>query len=202
MSTLYIICAPSGTGKTSLVAALVAELQKIEISISHTTRPMRPGEKNGVNYHFIDKPSFERMVEKKDFLEHAEVFGNYYGTSKTFVEEKLKKDIDVILEIDWQGAQQIRKLFKHTVSIFILPPSMEILSERLSSRKQDSKEVITKRLAEARNEVRHCDEFDYLMVNDDFSHAVAELKSIITTHRLSRPIQKQDLAGLVKQLLS
>lgn len=201
MSTLYIICAPSGAGKTSLVAAAVASLEKVEISISHTTRPMRPGEKNGVNYYFIDTPTFQTMIETQDFLEHARVFDNYYGTSKSFVAEKLEKNIDVILEIDWQGAQQIRRLFKNTVSIFILPPSMEVLSSRLRLRGQDSEAVIEKRLAEARNEIRHYEEFDYLVINDDFSHAVNDIKAIITANRLSLALQKQQHTTLITQLL-
>ncbi len=201
MSTLFIICAPSGTGKTSLVAAVVSELEKIDISISHTTRPMRPGEKNGVNYHFVDVATFQKMTEKNDFLEHAKVFDNYYGTSKTRVQEDLAKNIDIILEIDWQGAQQIRKLFKNTVSIFIVPPSIDILSARLRLRGQDDEAVIQKRLAEARNEIHHYEEFDYLVVNDDFSHAVENLKSIITAHRLSLPLQKQNNAALLARLL-
>ncbi|MBI5447457.1 MAG: guanylate kinase [Gammaproteobacteria bacterium] len=202
MSTLYIICAPSGAGKTSLVAAAVASLERVEISVSHTTRPMRPGEKEGINYHFVNTPTFQSMITHQDFLEHALVFDNHYGTSRSFVAEKLKNNIDVILEIDWQGAQQITNLFQNTVSIFILPPSMEILSSRLRLRGQDSAAVIEKRLAEARHEIQHYQEFDYLVVNDDFSHAVNDLKSIITAHRLSLSLQKRTQASLIRALLA
>lgn len=202
MSTLYIICAPSGTGKTSLVAALIENLDNIEISISHTTRLMRPGEEDGINYHFIDNNTFQKMIDENDFLEHAEVFGNQYGTAKSFVEEKLAKNIDVILEIDWQGAQQIRKIFKDAVSIFILPPSIETLNLRLRHRGQDKEEVIERRLAEARNEIKHYAEFDYLVINDHFLHAVADLQSIINAHRLSLTIQKQTRAELIEKLLT
>lgn len=202
MSTLYIICAPSGTGKTSLVAALVASLKRVEISVSHTTRPIRPGEQNGVNYHFVTPEKFEQMIDHDDFFEHALVFGNHYGTSKTFVENKLKNNIDVILEIDWQGAQQIRKIFKNTLSIFIFPPSIEVLSQRLRARGQDTEVVIQRRLAEAKNEIHHYSEFDYLVINDNFEHALNDLKAIITANTLSMPLQKQNNAKLIAQLLN
>lgn len=201
MSTLYIICAPSGTGKTSLVAALVESLPSLEISISHTTRPARPGEKDGINYHFINSQTFQSMIDHEDFLEHALVFDNQYGTSKSFVEKKLNQNIDVILEIDWQGAQQIRKRFKNTVSIFILPPSLAVLNQRLRARGQDSEAVIQRRLADAKNEIQHYHEFDYLVINDNFEIALNDLKAIVKANQLSTSIQKQKNAQFIAQLL-
>lgn len=201
MSTLYIICAPSGTGKTSLVAALVESLPSLEISISHTTRPARPGEKDGINYHFINSSTFQSMIDHEDFLEHALVFDNQYGTSKSFVEKKLNQNIDVILEIDWQGAQQIRKRFKNTVSIFILPPSLAVLNQRLRARGQDSETVIQRRLADAKNEIQHYHEFDYLVINDNFEIALNDLKAIVRANQLSTCIQKQKNAQFIAQLL-
>lgn len=201
MSTLYIICAPSGTGKTSLVAALVESLPSLEISISHTTRPARPGEKDGINYHFINSSTFQSMIDHEDFLEHALVFDNQYGTSKSFVEKKLNQNIDVILEIDWQGAQQIRKRFKNTISIFILPPSLAVLNQRLRARGQDSETVIQRRLADAKNEIQHYHEFDYLVINDNFEIALNDLKAIVRANQLSTCIQKQKNAQFIAQLL-
>src|SRR5579884_3074698 len=166
LGTLYIISAPSGGGKTSLVKALTASMPNIIVSVSHTTRPKRPGEEDGVNYHFVDQAQFKKLLAEDLFLEHATVFGNYYGTSRRWVEEKLQAGIDVVLEIDWQGAQQVRKLMPKTVSIFILPPSREVLLERLQARDQDNKAVIAKRMAAASNEISHYHEYDYLVIND------------------------------------
>lgn len=199
--TLFIISAPSGGGKTSLVNALLQEIPNLEVSVSYTTRPMRPGEKNGANYHFIDENTFQTMQEQKAFLEHANVFGNYYGTSRQWVEEKLKLGVDVILEIDWQGAEQIRTLFADNISIFILPPSWKTLEARLKERGQDDPQVIMRRLSEAHTEVSHYHEFDYLVVNDDFNRAFADLKTIIHARRLRLAAQKIRHAELLTNLL-
>lgn len=181
--TLYIVSAPSGAGKTSLVSELLNQTQGIMISVSHTTRAPRPGEEDGIAYNFVDVDSFKQMAAKDDFLEHAEVFGNFYGTSRSWVETKLNEGIDVILEIDWQGAQQIRKTLDHTISIFIIPPSKEALRERLSNRGTDSEEVIAGRMAEATSETSHFDEYDYLIVNDNFEEALASLKAVFIANR-------------------
>ena len=199
--TLYIISAPSGAGKTSLVRELMTTVPDIALSISHTTRPMRPGEQNGVHYHFVGVDAFQSMVVAGEFLEHAQVFDNHYGTSKSGVMAQLQGGQDVILEIDWQGARQIRGLFPQMVSIFILPPSREVLEARLRSRGQDSEEVIARRLREVRTEISHCHEYDYLLVNEDFGQAVVDLQSIIRAHRLQGAVQQQALHGLVQGLL-
>jgi guanylate kinase len=184
LGNLYIIAAPSGTGKTTLVEALVDSLPKITVSISHTTRPKRPSEMHGINYYFIDKTEFESMINHHEFLEFAIIFDHYYGTSKRWVEETLNKGIDVILEIDWQGHQQIKRLFPNSISIFILPPSLEDLRNRLVKRNQDHPDIIKKRLADARETVSHIREFDYVIVNDDFINALHDLKIIIEAGRL------------------
>jgi guanylate kinase len=184
LGNLYIIAAPSGTGKTTLVEALVDSLPKITVSISHTTRPKRPSEMHGINYYFIDKTEFESMINHHEFLEFAIIFDHYYGTSKRWVEETLSKGIDVILEIDWQGHQQIKRLFPNSISIFILPPSLEDLRNRLVKRNQDHPDIIKKRLADARETVSHIREFDYVIVNDDFINALHDLKIIIEAGRL------------------
>lgn len=182
--TLYIVSAPSGAGKTSLVAKLIAELSNVAVCVSHTTRPMRPGEENGVNYHFVEKDAFVGMVNNNEFLEHADVFGNFYGTSTAEVERLQQQGFDVILEIDWQGAEQIRRLKPECRSIFIVPPSLDELASRLKGRAQDDDAVIQKRLAGAQEEISHWAEYDYLVVNDDFGVALNELKSILTANRL------------------
>lgn len=181
---LYVIAAPSGAGKTTLVKSVTDTIPNITVSISHTTRPMRPGEKDGVNYHFIDKTSFQSMIDAGDFLEYATVFENFYGTSKKWVDDTLANGTDVILEIDWQGHQQIKKLFPDIISIFILPPSLDSLKTRLETRNQDSADVIAKRLADAKETISHINEFDYLIVNDDFATACQQLKAIIEAGRL------------------
>lgn len=200
--TLYIISAPSGAGKTSLVKALIDSTDGIGVSVSHTTRAMRPGEQNGVNYHFVDRDQFIEMVGQSDFLEHAEVFGNLYGTSKSAVQAQLGLGNDVILEIDWQGAQQIRKSFPESVGIFVLPPSRETLNERLRGRGQDDDAVIQNRLAKAAEEMSHFVEYDYLVINDTFQIALAELKSIVTTQRLRVTPQSNKYAELISKLLA
>lgn len=198
MAKLFIISAPSGTGKTSLVKALVASLSNIIVSISHTTRPKRPGEIDGVNYHFVDKNTFHDMLNHDDFLEHAEVYDDFYGTSKTEVDRRLSEGTDVILEIEWQGARQVRTLYPEAVSIFILPPNQASLRERLESRGQDSEAVINKRLAMAAQEVAYCQEYDYLVLNDQFEMALSDLRSIIRAEHCCRVEQVQNLADLLK----
>lgn len=200
--TLFTISAPSGAGKTSLVDALVKQSPNVQVSVSHTTRPMRPGEQDGVNYHFVDVPRFTAMLEQSAFLEHAEVFGNYYGTSREWVESTLEQDIDVILEIDWQGAAQVRRLMPDCVSIFILPPSPQALLERLNQRGQDAPEVIEQRFQQARDEMSHYVASDYLIVNDDFDTALAELTAVVRAQRLRTDHQQRRWQTLVSQLLS
>lgn len=199
---LFVISAPSGAGKTSLVKALVDSLPGIRVSISHTTRPMRPGEANGVNYHFVTRENFIEQVQRSEFLEHAEVFGNLYGTSQRWVEEQLAQGGDIILEIDWQGAQQIRRLMPAVISIFILPPSREILIQRLRNRGQDSEEIIARRTAEAIHEMTHYSESDYLIVNDQFQQALAELQAIVHSQRLRQLRQATLHQPLINSLLS
>ena len=186
--TLFIISAPSGAGKTSLVAEILAQINNIQASISHTTRDCRPGEKNGINYHFVDRQQFGTMIDNNAFLEHAEVFGNFYGTSQEWVKATLDTGIDVILEIDWQGAEQVRSKFAESQSIFILPPSKQALRERLNDRGQDHAEVIEKRIAAATEEMSHYVEADYLVINDDFALALQQLKSIISAQRCKMPV--------------
>ncbi len=199
---LYVISAPSGAGKTSLVKALRETLPGIAVSVSHTTRAMRPGEVDGVHYHFVDHPTFERMVEHGDFLEHARVFDNYYGTSKAAVEVSLAAGQDVILEIDWQGAQQVRTLFPETRGIFILPPAREVLESRLRDRGQDGEEVIARRMRDAVTEMRHYDEFDYVVVNDVFDEALHELACIFRAERLRLARAQAQHATLIQSLLA
>jgi len=200
--TLFIISAPSGAGKTSLVKALCEDNSSLRTSVSFTTRTIRPGEEHGVHYHFVNHDDFEAMLERTEFLESANVFGNYYGTSQIWVEQQLNAGIDVILEIDWQGALQVRKLLPDSVSIFILPPSRQALEERLNGRGQDDAEVIAKRMAQAKDEMSHYSEFEYLVVNDDFSLALTELRAIITAQRLQARRQHQQANNLINELLS
>lgn len=198
--TLFIISAPSGAGKTSLVAGILAQINNIQASISHTTRDCRPGEQNGINYHFVDHQQFVTMIENNAFLEHAEVFGNFYGTSQEWVEATLSTGTDVILEIDWQGAEQVRSKFADSQSIFILPPSKQALRERLNGRGQDHAEVIEKRIAAATEEMSHYVEADYLVINDDFALALEQLKSIISAQRCKMPVLGHE--KLLSDLLS
>jgi len=177
--TLFIISAPSGAGKTSLVAAILKRVSTIKASISHTTRVCRPGEQDGVNYHFVSQSLFKSMVVNDAFLEHAEVFGNYYGTSEHWVRDTLAMGTDVILEIDWQGAAQTKRQFPNSKSIFILPPSIRALEARLNNRGQDDANVISQRIAAAKDEMSHYAEADYVMVNDDFQVALAQLEQLI-----------------------
>ena len=200
--TLYTVSAPSGAGKTSLVKALIESTHYICVSVSHTTRTMRPGEADGINYHFIDQARFIAMLGEAAFLEHAQVFDNYYGTSRTWVEQTLAQGLDVILEIDWQGAQQIRRLLPGTIGIFILPPSKETLLQRLTQRGQDGADVIARRMRDARQEMEHYVESDYLIINDDFGTALAQFQAIITATRLSQQQQQQRHQALLTSLLS
>lgn len=199
--TLYIISAPSGAGKTSLVRELVGGNEHIVVSVSHTTRAMRPGEQDGVDYHFVAREAFLEMVDSSAFLEHARVFDNYYGTSQQHVEQQLLSGHDVILEIDWQGARQVRKLFPDSVSVFILPPSLSALKQRLNNRGQDSEEIIERRMNDAVNEMSHYAEFDYLLVNDDFDAALQELRCIFSANRLRQLHQERSLEKLLIDLL-
>ncbi|MCG7936444.1 MAG: guanylate kinase [Candidatus Thiodiazotropha taylori] len=200
--TLYILSAPSGAGKTSLLKALRQQDGALQVSISHTTRPMRPGEEDGKDYHFISQELFQKMIGAAAFLEHAEVFGNFYGTSESEVRAKLDAGQDTVLEIDWQGAQQVRKRFPEAVSIFILPPSPEALYERLSARGQDSEEVIQGRMQQAVSEMSHYAEFDYLVINDDFDTALAELAAIVSARRLRLVSQSERHSEQISALLT
>ncbi len=200
--TLYIIAAPSGTGKTSLVKALTDTTPDITVSISHTTRAMRPGEIDGKHYFFISEQAFVDKIHNDDFLEYARVYDYYYGTAKNTVQELLAAGTDVILEIDWQGAQQIRQLYSNCLGIFILPPSRVSLQSRLQERAQDPEKIINKRMAKAAEEISHYREFDYLVVNDDFDHALQELNAIITCQRLRIQRQAKKHQCLLQHLLA
>lgn len=180
---IYVIAAPSGAGKSTLVNALCRLDNNVQLSISHTTRGIRPGEEHGVNYFFTSVSDFKNMIEKNEFLEYAEVYGNLYGTNITTIKDFLATGKDILLEIDWQGARQIRKLFNDAVLIFIAPPSLEVLEKRLRDRKTDSQEVIEKRLSLAREDMAHAAEFDYIIINDDFDTALQDLCSIIRAGR-------------------
>lgn len=186
---LFVVSAPSGAGKTSLLRQLVPADERLVMSVSHATRAMRPGEEDGVHYHFVSVDRFEQLVEDGAFLEHARVFDNYYGTSEAAVREPLADGLDVVLEIDWQGARQVRRRFAEAVSVFIAPPSITALRERLSGRGQDSREIVDRRMADARSELSHYPEYDYLVINDDFDTALAELRAIVTAERLREPRQ-------------
>jgi guanylate kinase len=199
---LYIVAAPSGAGKTSLVKSLVETTPGIVASVSHTTRPPRPGEQEGVHYHFVSLAAFEAMVAEGAFLEHAQVFGNRYGTSRAAVLSKLQDGLDVILEIDWQGAQQARARMPGCLGIFILPPSRDALQQRLAGRGQDSVEVIEQRMAAALDELSHYAEFDYLVINDQFETALTELRAILIAQRQRRAAQLERHPELLQTLLS
>ena len=198
---LYIVAAPSGAGKTTLVRMLLERDPAICLSISTTTRPPRPGEQDGREYHFVDVPVFLERIGDGEFLEWAEVHGNYYGTSKRWIESQMTEGRDVLLEIDWQGAQQVRKAFPGAMGIFILPPSLDALHERLSGRGTDSAEIIARRLAAARDEMRHVDEFEYVIINDDLQQAFDNLKSVISASRLQYESQQQRHSALFASLL-
>ena len=198
MSNLFIIAAPSGCGKTTLVDALLKNSEDLYLSVTHTTRKPRVGEVDGVNYHFISKTDFKKMILNTEFVEHAEVFGNLYGSSREKIQENLNKNIDVILEIDWQGARQVKANMPNAISIFILPPSKKSLLERLKGRGQDDDETIKNRMSDAENQMKHYDEFDYLVINDIFDDALSNLKTII--HYSNENLNRSELT-LEKQVL-
>ncbi len=200
--SLFIVSAPSGAGKTSLVQALIAQDEMIRLSVSHTTRPPRAGEQDGRDYHFVSADRFREMREAGEFLESAQVFDNNYGTSAAAVHNELDAGFDVILEIDWQGAQQVRRNFPDSNSIFILPPSRQSLEERLRKRGQDDDQVIARRMRDATSEMSHYSEFDYLVINDDFDTALINLQSVITARRHTLPKQRQEHASLLADLLA
>lgn len=200
--TLYIISAPSGAGKTSLVAALIKELKDVLVSVSHTTRQRRPNEQDGLDYFFVTEQEFKSMVGEGIFLEHAQVFGHFYGTSWQWVEEKLALGKDVILEIDWQGARVVREKYFDTLSIFILPPSEEELLNRLTKRHQDNLTIIEQRMKEAKQEISKYKEYDYLICNDKFEEALADLKTLFQSRRLRLAYAEKELADCIKRLLS
>ncbi len=197
---LFIISAPSGAGKTSLVGALLNSNKQIALSISYTTRAARPGETNGKHYHFVSREQFLQMAERGDFLESAEVYGNFYGTSQSWIESELASGRDILLEIDWQGAAQVRKLMPRAISIFILPPSLAALETRLKGRGQDSAEVIARRLHAAQEDISHVAEFDYVIINDKLDVALQQLEAVITAVGLRRDSQLSRHATLINQL--
>lgn len=199
---LYILSAPSGAGKSSLIAALLKDSDTMKVSVSHTTRSPRPGEQHGVHYYFVDVAEFERLIADGVFLEYARVFGgNYYGTSLPMIEQSLAQGIDVFLDIDWQGAQQIRRKLPEVKSIFILPPSLAELEKRLIGRRQDSTEVIAARMAKAKDEISHFREYDYLIVNDDFEQALSEIRTILQAEQLKTANQTARYQLLISDLL-
>ena len=199
--TLFIVAAPSGAGKSSLVNAVLAKEPGIVLSISFTSRAPRPGERHAQHYHFVDKTEFERMIAAGDFFEHALVHGDYKGTARQSVEPQLRAGKDVLLEIDWQGARQVREKMCDCVSVFILPPSRDALETRMRNRGQDSEATIARRLAAAREEMSHYDEFDYVIVNEHFDAAAAELRAIFVAHRLRREAQQVRQRRLIAELL-
>jgi len=201
MGSLFVIAAPSGAGKTSLISALLENSDSIQLSISHTTRAARTGEQDGVHYNFTTIEKFKEMIVNQDFLEYAEVFDNFYGTSRQSLEKQLASGNDVILEIDWQGARQVKKVIPDCVGIFIMPPSKQALKERLTGRATDSDDVIERRMADAVSEMRHYDEFDYLLINDDFEQALAELETVIKSQQFSLSQQKQNLFNKLADLV-
>ena len=199
--TLYIVSAPSGAGKTSLVAALLKADPEVRLSVSHTTRAPRPGEVDGREYNFVPLAEFERMEHAGEFLESALVFGNRYGTSLTWLSARIAEGSDILLEIDWQGAAQVRKLKPETVTIFILPPSLEVLEQRLTGRGTDAPDVIARRLAAAREEIAHVVDFDYVIINEGFERAVQDLTGIVRAERLKRARQFEHHPDLINRLL-
>ncbi len=197
---LFIISAPSGAGKTTLVGALLRSKTQIALSISYTTRAPRPGETDGKEYHFVSREQFLRMTEQGDFLESAEVYGNLYGTSQSWIEKQLASGRDILLEIDWQGAAQVRKLMPQAISIFVLPPSLAALETRLKGRGQDSAEIIARRLRAAQEDISHVAEFDYVIINDKLDEALQQLDAVITALGLRRSCQLSRHAALINQL--
>ncbi|ERD99974.1 guanylate kinase [Pseudogulbenkiania ferrooxidans] len=200
IGNIYIVVAPSGAGKTSLVAALLQAEPSVELSVSYSTRAARKGEVDGKHYHFVDRSVFDAMVERGDFLEHAEVYGNCYGTSAPWIRSRLEAGQDILLEIDWQGAEQVRAVFSDAIGIFIAPPSIEELERRLRGRDTDTEEVILRRLASARAEIDKIDEYDYIVVNDDFERAKLDLISIVRAQRLKSGPQRRRLADMFRRM--
>lgn len=198
---LFVISAPSGAGKTSLVAATIARVSDLTVSVSHTTRSPRPGEVDGRDYHFVDQSEFDALIASQALFEHAQVFGNFYGTSKEAIESQLASGIDVILEIDWQGASQVRMMAPDAVSIFILPPTRDALRERLIGRQQDDSTIIDARMAESDETIEQAPHFDYWVINDDFEMALGQLKSIIISHRQRRPQIQAKHPNFLEKLL-
>jgi guanylate kinase len=199
--TLFIVSAPSGAGKTSLVRALLSQDTGVAVSVSYTTRAPRAGERDGEDYHFVDRAEFHAMLEAGEFLEHAEVFGNCYGTARAAVAAQLERGSDVILEIDWQGAQQVRQAFPDGIGIFILPPSRDVLRERLNGRGKDDPAVIERRLQAAVDEISHYSEYDFIVVNDDFNAALADLRAILRAERLHLSVQAERHQALLRELM-
>ncbi|MBX9297312.1 guanylate kinase [Chromobacterium piscinae] len=200
IGNIYIVVAPSGAGKTSLVAALLQAEPSVELSVSYSTRAARKGEVDGKHYHFVDRSVFDAMVARGDFLEHAEVYGNCYGTSAPWIRSRLEAGQDILLEIDWQGAEQVRAVFPDAIGIFIAPPSIEELERRLRGRDTDTEEVILRRLASARAEIDKIDEYDYIVVNDDFERAKLDLISIVRAQRLKSGPQRRRLADMFRRM--
>jgi guanylate kinase len=205
LGNLFIVAAPSGAGKSTLIKAILAKSHSsnpMQLSVSHTTRKPRPGETNGVEYHFVDHADFEAMIKQDAFYEYAEVFGNYYGTSKAAISDKLHQGVDIFLDIDWQGARQVKALNPDVIGIYIVPPSVEALQARLSGRGQDSDEVIAGRMAQARSEISHYNEFDYVVVNDDLEQALKEFEAIVLANRCDLENQENRHQALFEQLLA
>jgi guanylate kinase len=196
-----VVAAPSGGGKTSLISALIREDSRVRLSVSYTTRPPRPGEQDGVHYHFVDEPEFLDLISHNAFLEHARVFDYRYGTGRKAVEQQLASGHDVILDIDWQGARQIRETFPSCCSIFIIPPSLEVLRQRLTARGQDSEAVIRRRMRDAQAEISHWSEFDFLIINDDFDEALSDLQSIVRTGKSNRSLTGRQRREVLAELL-
>lgn len=199
---LFIISAPSGAGKTSLIKALTNRLSDVVVSISHTTRAIRPGEIEGKDYFFTTVETFTSMIERGEFLEYAKVFDNFYGTSQSSVQRQLDQGLKVILEIDWQGAAQVRTRIKDTTSIFILPPSKAELEDRLRNRAQDSDEIISRRMRDAKSEISHYEEFDFIILNDEFDSALQKLVTLFSNSERYQPLSKEKLQSLTTELLS
>lgn len=198
---LFILSAPSGAGKSSLINALLKKHADMKVSVSHTTRAPRPGENNAEHYHFVSVDEFKALIAKDDFFEWAQVFDNYYGTSKQAIEEQLAAGIDVFLDIDWQGARQVREIMDDVKTIFILPPSKQELEQRLNNRGQDSAEIIAGRMAQAQSETSHYDEYDFVVVNDDFDTALSEIESVVIAQRLTLKAQTTRHQTLINELL-
>lgn len=198
---LYVVAAPSGAGKTTLVQMLLEQERTVHLSISFTTRPPRPGEQSGREYHFVDAAEFHAMIARQEFMEWAEVHGNFYGTSKKWIADQLTAGHDVLLEIDWQGAQQVRALFPQAIGVFILPPSMEELTRRLTGRGTDSADVIARRLSAAQAEMRHVGEFDYVIINDQLEQALDDLRAVVRASSLTFSAQRARHAALFARMI-